>query len=107
MSCGEKYRVDLIVRDDLWERIKPEGAVEGAGMLCGRRIMDRIEALGEFDYLHCNKNIHDHENETIKKLRKEVEALRQKFAPDDIIPIEADVRDQTLRTVIDLLNSYL
>jgi len=43
-GCGERYRDDLIVDDALWERIKPEGKAEGAGLLCGKCIFDR--ALG-------------------------------------------------------------
>ncbi|MCW8137877.1 MAG: hypothetical protein KIT58_03140 [Planctomycetota bacterium] len=35
-GCGRRYRVDLVVPD-----------VE-AGLLCGRCVMDRFEALGEF-----------------------------------------------------------
>jgi len=50
-GCGRKYRVDLIIPDTLWEQIKPEGKPEGAGMLCGRCIMDRIESRGEYDAL--------------------------------------------------------
>lgn len=50
-GCGQYYRVDLNVPDDLWSRIRPEGKAPGAGMLCGRCIMDRVEALGEFGAL--------------------------------------------------------
>lgn len=40
-GCGDRYRDDLIVDDALWERIKPEGKAEGAGLLCGRCIFGR------------------------------------------------------------------
>lgn len=50
-SCGEQYKVDLVVPDALWEEIKPEGKAVGAGMLCGRCIMDRVEGLDEYGAL--------------------------------------------------------
>ena len=43
-GCGRQYKVDIVVADELWEKIKPEGKPEGAGMLCGTCIMNRIEA---------------------------------------------------------------
>ena len=48
-GCGEKYRVDLLVPDELWSRIRPDGKTGGAGLLCGRCIMDRIEQIGRYD----------------------------------------------------------
>lgn len=50
-GCERSYRIDLVVPDDLWERIKPEGKAVGAGLLCGRCIMDRVEALGQYGVL--------------------------------------------------------
>lgn len=47
-SCATQYKVDIIVPDDLWEQIKPEGKPEGAGLLCGRCIFERIEALDRY-----------------------------------------------------------
>lgn len=47
-GCGDKYGADVIIPDDLWERIKPEGKSEGAGLLCGRCIFTRIEAIGGY-----------------------------------------------------------
>ena len=44
-SCGEQYKVDIIIPDKLWEKIKPEGKPEGAGLLCGKCIMERIEKI--------------------------------------------------------------
>lgn len=46
--CGQEYAVDLIVPDDLWEKIKPEGKPVGGGLLCGPCIAKAIEALGEY-----------------------------------------------------------
>ena len=54
-SCGRIYRVDLIVPDEWWNRIRPEGSVGEGGMLCGSCIMDRIEKLGEFNALHIER----------------------------------------------------
>jgi len=48
-ACGSRYKVDLLIPDELWEQIKPSGKLEGAGLLCGRCIMDRLEAIGNFD----------------------------------------------------------
>ena len=49
-GCGNKYKVDLIIPDDLWNRIKPKGKELGAGLLCGSCIMSRIENGSDFDY---------------------------------------------------------
>ena len=44
--CGNKFKIDLDIPDELWEKIKPEGKPEGSGLLCGSCIMNRLE-----DYL--------------------------------------------------------
>ena len=46
--CGERYKVDLIVSDELWEKIKPEVKKKGSGLLCGRCIAERIEKVGRY-----------------------------------------------------------
>ena len=48
-SCGDLYKVDVSVSDDLWEKIKPEGKTEGSGLLCGCCIFERIESLNKYD----------------------------------------------------------
>lgn len=48
-SCGQSYRVDLIVPNILWNRIKPKGKKNGAGLLCGSCIMSKIERISGFD----------------------------------------------------------
>jgi len=48
-QCGKNYKVDLIVSDELWEKIKPEGKKDNAGLLCGPCIMKRIESLGKYN----------------------------------------------------------
>lgn len=50
-QCGKKYRVDVSVTDDLWDRIRPAGKPLGAGLLCGVCIFTKIEQLGEFSVL--------------------------------------------------------
>lgn len=40
--CGDKFRVDVVVRNDLWEKIKPPWKPNGGGLLCGRCIMDAV-----------------------------------------------------------------
>ena len=47
--CGRQYVVDILVPDGLWEKIKPEGKLEGAGLLCGVCIMDRLEEISTYD----------------------------------------------------------
>lgn len=43
--CGSEFSMDLVAPDDLWEKIKPEGKPEGAGLLCPTCIVKRVEAL--------------------------------------------------------------
>lgn len=50
-GCGERYKVDVEVPDDLWNQIRPEGKPEGTGLLCGCCIFSRVEALGKHDDL--------------------------------------------------------
>jgi hypothetical protein len=44
-GCGEKYHVDFSVTDEVWEAIKPKGKPEGAGLLCGKCIIERLSGL--------------------------------------------------------------
>ncbi len=54
-GCGEKYMVDLLIPDDIWEIIKPAGKGKGAGLLCGKCIMERIEEISNYDCWHLIK----------------------------------------------------
>ena len=47
--CGDHFTVDLLVPDEVWERIKPEGKARGGGLLCGACIMTSIEAQSDYD----------------------------------------------------------
>lgn len=44
-GCGEKYKIDIMVIDGLWEKIKPMGKSVGGGLLCGKCILTRIEKI--------------------------------------------------------------
>lgn len=46
-DCGRRYRIDLRLSDELWERITYQN---WANLLCGICIMERIEHFREFDY---------------------------------------------------------
>ena len=48
-DCGEKYKVDIIIPDYLWEKIKPSGTAIGGGMLCGKCIFKRMEKWDEYN----------------------------------------------------------
>jgi glycyl-tRNA synthetase (class II) len=41
--CGEKFRVDVLVDDELWDQIR-----QGVNLLCGSCILKRIEDRGQF-----------------------------------------------------------
>lgn len=40
-ACNHPYETDMLVPDDVWEVIKPEGCDIGGGLLCPTCIMDR------------------------------------------------------------------
>jgi len=54
-QCGKKYKVDLVVPNNLWEQIKPEGKPRGADLMCGFSITERIEEISNYDYWHLVK----------------------------------------------------
>ena len=43
--CGNKYKIDLLIPDELWEQIKPSGKPQGTGLLCGLCIISKLENL--------------------------------------------------------------
>lgn len=51
-KCGRKYKVDIIVPDEIWEKIKPAGKARGAGLLCGPCIAEKLETLDRFVAYH-------------------------------------------------------
>jgi len=50
-GCKAMYKVDVVIPDDLWEKIKPKGAI-GSGLLCGACMFKKIDLLGEFSAFH-------------------------------------------------------
>lgn len=48
-QCKKRYKVDLILSDQLWEKIKPINKSIGAGLLCGKCIMEKIESFDKYD----------------------------------------------------------
>lgn len=44
--CGENYKVDVLVSDDLWAVISPKAPP--GGLLCGPCVMRKIENRGDF-----------------------------------------------------------
>jgi len=46
-ECGEHYREDVRLSDELWNRIRPKGKPEGAGLLCGGCIGRRLTEIVE------------------------------------------------------------
>ena len=47
--CGRKYKVDILVPDEIWNIIKLElSSDDGSGLLCGSCIMTKIENLNNF-----------------------------------------------------------
>lgn len=47
-GCGNRYTVDLLVPDSVWEQIRPSESTGIGGLLCGACIMQRIEAASGF-----------------------------------------------------------
>ena len=47
-GCGNRYTVDLLVPDSIWEQIRPSESTGIGGLLCGPCIMQRIEAASGF-----------------------------------------------------------
>lgn len=44
-ACRRLYKIDLLIPDELWEKIKPNGKHSGAGLLCGGCIIERLERI--------------------------------------------------------------
>jgi len=48
-ECGNKYKIDLNIPNELWEKIKPKNKPIGAGLLCGSCIMKKLEDILDYD----------------------------------------------------------
>ena len=47
-GCGRQYKIDLLISDELWEKIKPKDKLCGGGLLCGGCIIERLECLNGY-----------------------------------------------------------
>jgi len=47
-ECGRQFKVDVVVSDNLWEKIKPKNKPIGSGLLCGSCILTKIENFNEY-----------------------------------------------------------
>lgn len=56
-QCGKNYRIDLIIPDDIWEKIKPVNKPKGAGLLCGTCIINKIESFGKYGVINVDGSI--------------------------------------------------
>jgi len=54
-ECGRKFCVDIIVPDETWDKIKPDGSKNGGGLLCPTCIMKKLEELNQFNYWYMSK----------------------------------------------------
>ena len=54
-QCGKKYKVDLLIPNSLWEKVKPSGKEKGAGLLCSSCIMKRVEGLNIYGILEISR----------------------------------------------------
>ena len=45
-NCGEKYKIDFLLPDNVWLKISPTKS-EG-GLLCGGCIVNKLESLGDY-----------------------------------------------------------
>ena len=50
-QCNKIYAIDLMVDDNLWEKIKPKDKPVGAGLLCPSCIIKNIEGLSTDSFL--------------------------------------------------------
>jgi hypothetical protein len=47
--CGKDYKVDVMVPDVIWERIRPDKTrPTEAGLLCGACVFTELENLNEY-----------------------------------------------------------
>lgn len=58
-ACGCNYKVDIMVPDEVWQKIKPLGANNGSGLLCGSCIVLKLED-GHYGYWFLNNERNHH-----------------------------------------------
>ena len=44
-NCNNKYTVDIIVPDDVWNQIFPTKEIKDAGLLCPKCIGEKLEEI--------------------------------------------------------------
>lgn len=54
-GCSSTYKVDIIIPDILWKKIKPISKFVEGGLLCGRCIFEKIEEQDNYDYWYLTK----------------------------------------------------
>ncbi len=56
-ECGKQFKVDLMVPDKLWLKIKPKSKNNSpyGGLLCGKCIMTRIESIGKYNVFNLER----------------------------------------------------
>lgn len=54
-ECGKQYRIDLLIPNELWEKIKPINKPVGGGLLCGSCIMIKLENINDYNYWFLTK----------------------------------------------------
>lgn len=64
-KCGKQYKIDLIVPDEIWVKIKLK---KTGGLLCGSCIMVLMEHLGYNCYSLCETDTESKNNKTIHRI---------------------------------------
>lgn len=54
-KCGNKYKIDLLVDNIIWEKIKPKNKPKGSGLLCGSCIIKKLEIILDYSVFELNK----------------------------------------------------
>lgn len=47
-ECGELFKVDINVSDEVWETIRPSNSKPHGGLLCGKCIITALERKNEY-----------------------------------------------------------
>lgn len=47
-KCGEKFKIDIIISDELWKLITPNKKNSEAGLLCEKCIMEELENIMDY-----------------------------------------------------------
>lgn len=54
-NCGRKYKVDLLVPNDIWDKIKAKNSKGEDVLLCPICIAEKLEEFDEYDYWFLTK----------------------------------------------------